>query len=42
MCAIMQSAVDRAAHPKEGATAMPEAAEKAKQLLAEEIRQSRE
>ena len=37
----MQSAVDRASNPKEGATVMPEAAEKAKDMLVEEIRDAR-
>ena len=40
-CVHVQSAVDRAAHPKEGATVMPEAAEKAKDMLVEEIRDAR-
>jgi len=39
--AIAQSAVDRASNPKEGATVMPEAAEKAKDMLVEEIRDAR-
>lgn len=41
MCSHVQSAVDRASKPKEGATAMPEAAEKAKDMLVEEIRNAR-
>ena len=41
VCAHVQSAVDRASQPKEGATVMPEAAEKAKDMLAEEIRDAR-
>ena len=34
----VQSAVERASQPKPGRTVMPEAAEKAKELLADEIR----
>lgn len=42
MCVTcMQSAVDRASQPKEGRTVMPEAAEKAKVLIAEEIEKAR-
>ena len=37
----MQSAVDRASQQKEGATVMPEAAEKAKEMLVEEIRDAK-
>ncbi len=36
----VQSAVDRASKPKKGATVMPEAAEKAKEMLADEIREA--
>ncbi|CAL5223190.1 g5665 [Coccomyxa viridis] len=39
--AVAQSAVDRASQQKEGATVMPEAAEKAKEMLVEEIRDAK-